>query len=529
MKKTFDLLLWIIYWKIFIVYALSDQKFYRPSIDELNDPSIYPQRSVYGIKAIQPDDWKIEDFTGNGVGGVVINLVWAAYQPEEKRAPCSSNEVDYDGYCFIPADEAAIKLYTSQQFMVTGILLVPPFWARKSNTNCRQANQNFCAPDNPIAFGRFAGFIAWYFNGQNNHGRITEFVIMNEVNAAEWYNVGCRDGVACEIDKWVTNYAQVYTSAYDAIRHEQVQAPVLISFEHHFDSSLDKYINNSSPIISAHTFLRKLVPQLDNRQWALAYHPYPPNLLRAEFSRNDWPKITFGNINRLVGWLMQNYPNNPSAHKIYLTENGINSLSPNSDQNKQYDQLCVAFEIILSTPNIDLFIYHRMKDHPVETKDGLGLGLVDTSGQYKRAWSLWALTNRFDITTNKLSCGFENLPYVILKRGKHPISGHFSTTRPLPSGYKIERTWKLFREYQPNTKLIFECARTNDKRNFPSVQQNCENQDAWGPLGYIYIDQTTNPNAIPIYRCRSGSNYFISPDSKCENTINEGLLGYALT
>lgn len=47
---------------------------------------------------------------------------------------------------------------------------------------------------------------------------------------------------------------------------------------------------------------------MGNRQWALAYHPYPPNLLRAEFSRNDWPKITFGNINRLVAWLMQKYP-----------------------------------------------------------------------------------------------------------------------------------------------------------------------------------------------------------------------------
>jgi len=225
---------------------------------------------------------------------------------------------------------------------------------------------------------------------------------------------------------------------------------------------------------------------------------------------------------------MQTYPTTPSAHKIYLTENGINSLSPNSDQTKQNDQLCTAFQNILSTPNIDLFIYHRLKDHPEETRFGLGLGLIDTSNQYKRAWSLWALANRFDITPSKLSCGFEDLPYVILKRGIHPVDGHLSTTRPLPNGYKLERTWKLFREYQSNTKLIFECVRSNDKRNFPSVQQNCENQEAWGPLGYIYINQAANLNAAAIYRCRSGSNYFISPDSKCENAINEGLLGYAL-
>lgn len=263
---------------------------------------------------------------------------------------------------------------------------------------------------------------------------------------------------------------------------------------------------------------------MGNRQWALAFHPYPPNLLRAEFSRDDWPKITFGNINRLVGWLMQTYPNVPSAHKIYLTENGINSLSPYSDQNKQHDQLCVAFQIILSTPNIDLFIYHRMKDHPVEVKDGLGLGLVDTSNQYKRAWQLWALVNRFDVTPSRLSCGFEQLPFVSLKRAHHPINGHISTTRPLPTGYQLERSWKLRREYQNNTRLIFECVRSFDQQNFPSLHSNCENQEAWGPLGYVSI--SGNPSNA-IYRCRTGSDYFLSADANCENTVNEGLLGYS--
>ncbi|CAF1498368.1 unnamed protein product, partial [Adineta ricciae] len=396
MRKRLYLVLSIAYLEVFFVNALTDRKVYRPTSDELNNPNTYPQRSVYGIKAIQTDGWKIEDITGNGAGGVVVNLPWASYQPQEKRTPCSGNEVAYDGYCYIPADGPEIQLYTSKQLMVTGVLIIPPLWARQSNTDCKQANQNFCAPDNPIAFGRFAGFLAWYFNGQNGHGRVTEFVIMNEVNAAEWYNIGCGNGKSCNVDKWVTNYAQVYNAGYDRIRHEQPQVPVLISFEHHFDSSLDTYINNASPVISVRTFLTKLVPQLGNRQWALAYHSYPPSLLRAEFGRNDWPKITFGNIHRLVGWLMQTYPNTPSAHKVYLTENGINSISPYSDQYKQHDQLCLAFEHILSTPNVDLFVYHRMKDHPVETKDGLGLGLVDASGQYKRSWSLWALTNRFD-------------------------------------------------------------------------------------------------------------------------------------
>ena len=177
-----------------------------------------------------------------------MNSSRAYFQPEEKRAPCSGNEVAYDGYCFIPAMNSGVSLYSSKQFMITGVLIIPPAWARQRNTDCKQPNKNFCAPDDPAAFGRFAGFLAWYYNGQKGNGRITEFVIMNEVNAAEWYNVGCGNGKACNIDRWVQNYGQVYNAAYDSIRREQAQAPVLISFEHHFESSFDQYINHLSPV-----------------------------------------------------------------------------------------------------------------------------------------------------------------------------------------------------------------------------------------------------------------------------------------
>ena len=76
MRKLVYLVLSIAYLEVLLVNALTDRKVYRPTLDELNNPKIYPQRSVYGIKAIQTDDWKIEDITGNGAGGVVVNLPW---------------------------------------------------------------------------------------------------------------------------------------------------------------------------------------------------------------------------------------------------------------------------------------------------------------------------------------------------------------------------------------------------------------------------------------------------------------------
>jgi hypothetical protein len=76
MKKSLNFVLWIIYSKLLVIHTLTDRKIYRPSADELKNPNIYPERSLYGIKAIQADNWKVQDLTGNGVGGVVLNLPW---------------------------------------------------------------------------------------------------------------------------------------------------------------------------------------------------------------------------------------------------------------------------------------------------------------------------------------------------------------------------------------------------------------------------------------------------------------------
>ena len=174
-----------------------------------------------------------------GETSIDMDVFRSSFQPTEKRDHCSGGEVLYDGYCFIPALRELVQQYTSKQLMITGILIVPPEWARRGNTECKQRDKNFCSPDDATEFGRFAGFLAWYFNGQNGHGRISEFVIMNEVNAAEWYNTGCGGAKACNVDKWVRSYAQVYNAAYDRIRSHQRQAPVLISFQHDFGSELD--------------------------------------------------------------------------------------------------------------------------------------------------------------------------------------------------------------------------------------------------------------------------------------------------
>ena len=137
--------------------------------------------------------------------------------------------------------------------------------------------------------------LARRYDGQHGHGRIADFVIHNEVNANDWYDIGCGQGTPCNTDAWVARYAADYNAAYDAIKAEQPFAKVLISFEHHFGTSYAAP-SAQNPLLSVQTFLTRLAPQLLDRDWQVAYHPYPPNLFSPVFGPFDWPRVLEVNV-----------------------------------------------------------------------------------------------------------------------------------------------------------------------------------------------------------------------------------------
>ena len=239
------------------------------------------------IKGIQPDFQDPNQMIGNKVSTVAFNFPWFEWQPKKKTS-CSSSEFKYDGYCYQINQHTVnqVRTYTNAGLTVTGILYGVPEFARQT---CPNANKVFCSPTikGSIDYGRFAGAIAYYFNGELGNGRVADFVIHNEVNAAEWFNIGCANN--CDVNKWVKMYSISYNYAYDFIVKEQNNARVLISFEHHFGKEFDRMIKNKSPVVSVETFLTTLVPMLKTRKWRIAFHSYPKNLLKPIISPNDYP------------------------------------------------------------------------------------------------------------------------------------------------------------------------------------------------------------------------------------------------
>ena len=482
----------------------------------------YPTRK--NIKGIQPDFQDINQIIGNNAGGVAMNLLWIEWEPNESAEGCSG--VMYDGHCFVPNANTVnlIKQYTDAGVLVTAVVYGVPSWARRTCSGV--VADYFCAPTEAGAkgFGRFVGFLANYFNGRNGHGRIADFVIHNEVNASEWFNYGCTKG-SCDVGTWTTVYSQSWNAAYDYAKKEQPNSKILISFEHHFGSTFDSMLQNARPVVSAETFLKYLIPKLGDRDWRIAWHSYPPDLTNPAFGANDWPRITFGNIGVLAGWLRQHYPSDPHAWEIQLTENGINGTT-SSMQATQATQLCQAFRNILGTPGIESFIYHRLMDHSVELAAGLGLGLWNVDRSQKPAWAVWALANG-----SSPSCGFESLPYVRIRRGYNSSTGmHWVTSRQFPAGFKEESSWRILREEASKTTLLYECrvGGSGGSHTMPSSASNCEGQFNMGPMGYIYNTQVSG--SVPLYRCLvpSSGSHFISTASNCEGQKTEFLLGYVL-
>jgi len=491
----------------------------------------YPDRGDFRLKGIQPDFWPMPaEIAGNNAGGVALNLVWAFWEPERKAPPCDASEQEYDGHCFTidVAVDAAVRDWTERGLVVTAVVYGVPAWARTTRP-CSPAADGFdifCAPDDAQDYARFAGMLAMRYDGLGDRGRIADFVIHNEVNSNTWFDVGCGQGVPCDSTDWIETYAANFNAAYDAIVTRQPTARVLVSLDHHFDDAFD-LPSAEQPLLSGKSLLRGVAARAGAREWRVAYHPYPPDLLAPQFGPDDLPKVTYGNLGVLAGFLRTEFPERPSAWEIHLTESGVNSAAPSTPE-AQAQALCDSFRNVLGTPGVVSYVYHRMTDNPDELAAGLAVGLRNQSGAAKPAWDVWALANRNDLDPPQLSCGFEDLPLVRLTRSVSAERGHWASTRTAPAGFTVEASWLIHRHPQEGAVPLFECAASpaGQRHNFLTADPDCEGAQSLGPVGYVF--QEEQPGTRRMFRCRvdSSGDQFVSLDANCEGQAVEKLLGY---
>jgi hypothetical protein len=61
---------------------------------------------------------------------------------------------------------------------------------------------------------------------------------------------------------------------------------------------------------------------------------------------------------------------------------------------------------------------------------------------------------------------------------------------------------------------------------FVSLDSACEGKRMLGKNGYGYSEPVSGLNLIPLYRCATGHDHFVSKDPKCEGATTDQFLGY---
>ena len=473
----------------------------------------YPQRTGFDIKSISTDFWpNRQELIDANASGVVANLVWANWQPTYETN-CSGTQIRFDDVCFTieVAFDHLIKFWSDQDKPVTAIIYGVPAWARDESVCTAESDalSIFCSARDANDYARFAAMIAERYNGKNGNGHVVDFVIHNEVNMNQWYKVECGSGIPCDTEKWISDYSSNFNAAYDRITAIQPDARVLVPFAHQFDTNFDNPAGDN-PIISVKTFIRGVHARAQGRKWRMAYHPYHKRLDSAESSFDDLPRVTFGNIGVLAGWLRQEFPFQPESWEVHLTENGVSS-NGQSDEFSQDLAVCNSYRNVLGTPGMENYVYHRMHDNNYEVIRNAAFGLRREDGSPKPVWDTWAnMSGRWGQRDN-LNCGFENLPYTKLSSSTNASGDYRASSRVVGDQYSTVNEWFLLRDYVPNTYMAYECKAGNT--SYVSTDTYCGGELSYGPVGYVH--EFDADDRVALFTCSNGDQVYSSDEFAC--------------
>ena len=232
-----------------------------------------------------------------------------------------------------------------------------------------------------------ASFLANRYNGHNSHGKITNWVIGNEINNQYWNYVG---------NYGVVDYTRIFQRTfrvfYNAIKSVSANDNVMFSLDYYWTIPAESGYVSKYPGKDVLDSFAALDKQEGSSNWALAIHPYPYPLTDPNFWNDEksgkvnqeitTPGVSYLNLSVLTNYMHNSYmlDNNGNVRNIFMTEQGFSSIK-NLSQDAQTEQAAaVAYGhyIVENNPDIDAYMLSRQLDNPGETKDGLYFGLSTT-------------------------------------------------------------------------------------------------------------------------------------------------------
>lgn len=234
-----------------------------------------------------------------------------------------------------------------------------------------------------------ATFLAERYS-DNSHGRISNWVIANEINARkEWNHMAYTD-----VETYVEEYARAFRVFYNAIKSVSSSARVYISIDQQWDRNIKNNTNYDGRDIL--DVFNRNISSKGNLDWGVAQHPYnvpltEPRIWKASkyVEHNaSTSMLTMENIEVLVNYLRQEQflKEDGSTRSILISELGYTS---SAGQALQAAAFAYAYYKMEAYSEIDGFLLNRETDAGEEVAQGLAFGLTDAGGGRKQIYNVF--------------------------------------------------------------------------------------------------------------------------------------------
>ena len=221
-----------------------------------------------------------------------------------------------------------------------------------------------------------------YSSLQSPYGRVSNWVIGNEINNQLWNYMG-----PMSLEQYMEEYVRAFRVFYTAIRSTSSTSRVFFSTDYNWLHEADGRLKyNAKDVLD--TFNSMVVPG-GPMDWELAYHPYSIPMVEPEFwndaetglikNNASSPVVNMINLNVLTDYLQQPQflMRSGKPRDVILSEQGFTSQSHSRGEVEELQAAAIAYAYYLadSNPLIDAFIMSRQVDAPSEVAASCSFGL----------------------------------------------------------------------------------------------------------------------------------------------------------
>ena len=340
-----------------------------------------------------------------GVKQVAINYRIQDFMGPSTNALFPTVNYSYDGktYAFngaaLSGFDETIRYLTEKGISVTVILLNSYSSKYVSMIHPDARSKNVCpyymfngATEDGIEYLAAVGsFFADRYSG-SKHGRVSNWVIANEINARkEWNYMAYTD-----VDTYTKAYADAFRVFYNAIKSTSGSARVYISLDQQWNRDLKNNPDYDGKDVT--DCFNSYIKEHGNIDWGMAYHPYNVPLTSCKTWTSskyvkhsaDSSMISMQNIEVLINYLNQDAflaPDGSHRH-IMITELGYTSSGQGSES-LQAAAIAYAFYKINHYADIDGLLLNRQTDDATEIAQGLSTGVTTLSGAQKASYDVF--------------------------------------------------------------------------------------------------------------------------------------------